>query len=274
MSIKTVDCPFLGQKVCFGRKRPVEKFKLRFATYNNTNALPTPPRSIDYTIKALPSLNQVYLNDQLGDCVIAGGSHMRGITSGNATGTPVLFTSAQIIEMYSAIGGYVPGNPSTDNGCDENTAGSYWMNTGFPDGVKWLGFVGIDATNKTEVMQAIDLFEVLMLGIELPDAWINPMPSAPGFIWGMAGEPNFDAGHCVISGGYDDVGVIISTWGMLGKITWEALAKYASHQSGGQLFVAVSPDMIANGQNKAPNGIDWNTLKADFVALGGQQINT
>jgi len=271
MSIKTIDLPFLGQKVCFGRKRPVEKFKLRFTTYN-TGILPIPPRAVDYTNKALPSLNKVYLNDQLGDCVIAGGSHMRGITSGNATGTPVLFTPSEIIAMYSAIGGYVPGNPATDNGCDENTAGSYWMSTGFPDGVKWLGFVGIDAANKTEVMQAIDLFEAVMLGIELPDAWVNPMPSSPGFVWDLAGEPDPENGHCVISGGYDDVGVIINSWGMLGKITWEALAKYASHQSGGQLFLAVSADMIAKGQNKAPNGMDWDTLKADFAALGGQTI--
>ena len=271
MSMKTVHSPFLGRSVCFGRKRPTEKFKLKFSTYKN-GALPTPPASVDYTAKAMASLNQLYLNDQLGDCVIAGGGHMRGVTSGNATGTPVLFTSAQIIAMYSAIGGYVPGNPATDNGCDENTAGSYWMNAGFPDGVKWLGFVGIDATNKTEVMQALDLFEGLMLGIELPDAWVNPMPSAPGFTWDVAGSPDPQNGHCVIAAGYNATGITISTWGMLGTMTWAALAEYASAQSNGQLFVAVSADMVAKGQTVAPNGVSWSALQADFIALGGQTI--
>src|SRR5208283_4507003 len=92
MSLKTVHSPFLNHKVCFGRKPPVEKFKLKFASYK-TASLPTPPASVSYTAKAMVSLNQMYLNDQLGDCVIAGGGHMRGVTSGNATGTPFLFFS-------------------------------------------------------------------------------------------------------------------------------------------------------------------------------------
>ena len=62
-------------------------------------------------------------------------------------------------------------------------------------------------------------------------------------------------------------------YGSPGIMTWEALAKYASEQSGGQLFVAISADMIAKGQTKAPNGFDWTTLLADFADLGGPVIS-
>jgi hypothetical protein len=58
----------------------------------------------------------MYLNDALGDCVEAGQGHVVGVLTGNAAGTPFIFTDAQMQAIYSAEAGYVPGDPSTDNG--------------------------------------------------------------------------------------------------------------------------------------------------------------
>lgn len=195
MTLKSVFVPHLNQNIVFGRKRPVPGgYCLKLRNYLRAS-LPTPPTSADYTGKAQSSLANIYGNDTLGDCVVAGGYHIVGVETGNA-GNQFTATSAQIIKDYSAIGGYVPGNPNTDQGCDEKTALGYWTSHGFADGTKLLGWLAVDPTNKTEMMQALYLFENLYFGIELPDAWINPFPSANGFTWNVAGTADPQNGHC------------------------------------------------------------------------------
>lgn len=251
-----------------GRKRPAPGGKkLRLTHYTRIGQLAPPPSSCDYSSAASPVLADVYQNNALGDCVIAGGYHVVGVETGNA-GDLFHATPAQIIADYSAIGGYKPGDPSTDQGCDEQTALNYWTQTGFANGTKLAGWMAVDATNEVEAMLALYLFENLYFGIELPDAWISPFPNAPGFTWGV-GTPNPNNGHCVMGVGYDSSGVTIDTWGLLGKLTWPAIAALCVPSAGGELYVMVSPDQVAKGQAKAPNGIAWADLLADFQQLGG-----
>jgi hypothetical protein len=251
-----------------GRTRPIAigpHFKLR--NYARLGVLPAPPTVCDYSTPAASCLANVFDNDSLGCCVISGAYHIVGVETGNA-GTLFTATDAQIIADYSAIGGYVPGDPSTDGGCDEVTAQNFWMANGFADGTKLLGWLAVDATNTLEVQQACYLFENLYFGIELPDAWITPFPSANGFVWD-AGPPNPNNGHCIMGLGYSDAGVLIDSWGMIGTITWAALAALCVPAAGGSLSVWITPDQLAKGQTKAPNGFAWDDLIADFGAMGG-----
>lgn len=258
--------PSLGRHVKLGRRRPVAKSpRLRLSRYLR---LPTPPPSCNYSPKGAGALAQMYGNDALGDCVIAGGYHVVGVETGNA-GAMYVAPEAAIVRDYSAIGGYVPGDPSTDNGCDEQTALDYWTQHGFANGTKLCGAVSIDPTNKFEVMAAMYLFENLFFGLELPDAWISPFPSAPGFVWAEAGASDPQNGHCVIGTGYTPQGVTIDTWGMLGTLTWGAIASYCPSSVGGNLYVMLTPDQLAKGQVKAPSGLDWRSLVVDFDAIGG-----
>jgi hypothetical protein len=267
-ALKSVFVPSLNRTVKFGRRRPVA-IGPRFRLSNYFRAsLPAPPASCDYSAAAAKVLQLLYGNDQLGDCVIAGGYHIVGVETGNA-GKAFIATEKQIESDYGSIGGYVPGDPSTDNGCDEATAMNWWQGHGFADGTKPLGWLAIDPDNVTEVMQAIWLFEDCMFGFELPDGWVNPFPSASGFTWDVAGDPDPENGHCVVGCGCDSSGVKISTWGMLGKITWAAVKKYCAASANGQLLVMITPDQLAKGQAKAPNGFAWADLIADFDAMGG-----
>jgi hypothetical protein len=75
--------------------------------------------------KANAALAQVYANDSLGDCVIADIAHVVGVFTGGAGPEPFIYTRDQIITIYSAIGGYNPADPSTDQRCDEQTALNY-----------------------------------------------------------------------------------------------------------------------------------------------------
>ena len=280
MPVKTVYLAPKGRHVKLGRRRPIARGpRLSLRNYL-TDALPPPPATIDYSGPATSVLSNVYLNDDLGDCVIAGGYHVVGTLTGNA-GDLFGASNDQIIADYSAIGGYDPtatpvvgpdGQPHnpTDNGCDEQTALNYWTQTGFRDGSKLLGWLAVDAANVTEVKTAIWLFENIYYGMELPDAWVNQdMPSASGFVWDVAGKPDPNNGHCVCGVGYAAKGVTIDTWGLLGTLTYAATAKYAVNAANGELYVMFSPDQLAKAHATAPNGIAWSDLVADFDAMGG-----
>ena len=266
--MKSVFAPSLARTVKFGRRVPVARGQaFSFARY--ADKLPAPPATCDYaTAATLAALRSIYGNDTLGDCVIAGGYHDVGVWTGNA-GNLFVATQAQIIKDYSAIGGYVPGDEDTDNGCDEETALNYWVQHGFQNGTKLAGWLRVDATNQTEVMQALWLFENLYFGMCLPDKWIDPMPSKDGFIWDVAGKADPNNGHCVVGVGYNQTGVKIDTWGLFGFVTWSAVSTYASQHDNGELYLLLSPDQIAKASGKSPNGFDWATLVADFNAMGG-----
>ncbi len=68
---------------------------------------------------------------------------------------------------------------------------------------------------------------------------------------------------------YDGEGIGISTWAMLGKYTYAAIAEYSVEQNGGGVFMLLTPDQIAKAMAKAPNGVAWAALVADFNSLGG-----
>jgi hypothetical protein len=208
-------------------------------------------------------------NDDYGDCVFACVGHVTGVETANA-GTPFHATLQQVLAMYSAVTGFDPNDPSTDNGANIQDALNYWQAHGFANGTKILGYLSVDATNWAEVQSALYLFENLILGMELPDAYVNPFPSGDGALWDVAGDPVPENGHCVGGCAYNANGeLIVDTWGMLVRLTRTALAKYATPSNGGELWVVLTPDQLAKGQAKAPNGVAWSSLVADFDSIGG-----
>ena len=246
--------------------------------------------TLTYAPLSSAALAQMYANDSIGDCVVAWGYHLVGIATGNADGgQPFIATQGQVVGDYSAISGYIVGQPNTDVGCDPITAFTYWMTTGFADGTKLAGYVAIDATDAEEVMTAVTAFENVTFAVCLPAAWVAGMSSlAPGFVWDVAGPAVAANGHCFggmgygapASGsapaiqvvGYTSAGILICTWGMLGIITWAAVAMYAVPSAGGGLWSLLTPDQIAKGQVTAPNAISWPGLLADLASIPGAQI--
>jgi hypothetical protein len=268
--MKEVYIPHLGHTVKLGRRRPARPPLHRMAKYIDLSMLPPAPDATDYSAKAMAAIAQMYLNNKLGCCTVSGAYHILGVTSGNATGTPFLATDAEIEGDYSAITKYVPGDPSTDQGADENDVIAYYRTTGFANGVKILGSVGGDATNLELTKQSICLFENQYLGMELPAPWIGAdMPTGNGSVWDVAGDPDPDNGHCVVIVGYNAQGVLIVTWGMLVLLTWAAYTKYCVPSAGGDSYIWLLPDQVAQGQNTTPNGVAWNTLIEDFAKFGG-----
>lgn len=264
MAMNTVFVPSAGKLFKLGRKAPLPgKKKLRLSQFLNRASLPPPPPAVHYSPLARQSLSAVYLNDQLGDCVIAMIAHIVGVLTGNANGgKPRMFTDQEIVAMYSAIGGYVPGRPNTDQGCDERTALKYWQKYGAPNGgTKILGWLSVDPKNPVEMRQAVWLFENLLYGIPMPDSWLNN--PHPGFVWD-ADTPDQDNGHAVSGHGYMTNGIEVCSWGMSGVITDRAHAAVVD-----ELYVVLSPDMIDKARQKAPNGMNWEGAVRAFNDFGG-----
>ena len=268
MTLKQIALPDNTRR-CFGRRRPLSAApRLKLKNYL-LRSMPSPPSAYGYMRQARAEVQQMYLNDQLGDCVEAAIAHAIGVF-GAQNGARWIFSDAEITAMYSAMGGYVPGNPSTDQGTDIGTALSVWQKTGVagPGGNHVIsGSLSVDAADPVEYRTAIWLFENLILGLELPDAWISPFPSASGFVWDVAGAPDPSNGHCILATNYNPANVYIATWGINGVMTDAALQEYCSASNGGELYTVLSRDIINRARERAPNGFAWSQLLADFNAL-------
>jgi len=268
--LKRVFNHHIGRFVTFGRRTPtIVQPHYRLSRYMTTE--PTPPASVSYAPAAGPALSDVYCNNTLGCCVIASGYHIEGVATGNA-GNLFVASDAQIVTDYAHIGGYVPGNPATDNGCEIQTALAYWQAKGFANGTKLLGYISANATNKLELMLGMYLFENCDFGVALPDAYINPFPSGNGFVWDVAGATDPQNGHSFCGIGYGPSGARIDTWGLQGTFTWNAIAQYAILNSGGEVWFLLTPDIINKAMAKAPCGFNLNQLISDFDGLGGSVV--
>ncbi len=244
----------------------LDRRTLQLANYL-TPAAPRPPVKAGYINKV--SKWPMHLNDTLGDCVIAAMAHM--VEQWTAySGNPVIITDGVVEQTYERVGGYNPGDPTTDQGCDMLTALRFWRKKGL-DGHKIAAFVKVNPMNQLEMEQAVYLFGNLFAGLALPltaqltdsdpQVWQCPPegPTGDGTVgsWG---------GHCVPIVGYSNdpkghPGTKIITWGAPVSMTWTFLRQYCD-----ELWAVLSPDWFTSA-GEAPNGFNLAQLKADLVAI-------
>jgi len=209
-------------------------------------------------------------NDRIGDCVIAMMLHSIEDFHLDA-GTPVpAFTDQDAISVYSAITGYNPSNPNSDQGTDESTAMQYWEAPGLgtSDGATHTiaATVAVDPRNLNECRIAIDEFVDLQVGIALPvtaqgqKEWTvvgngKTGKSAPGS-WGGHGIPYRE---------YDAETFKCVTWGAELLLTVPFHSDYAQ-----EAHVVVTEEMLTK-QGIGPSGVNWDELIADIKALPRRQ---
>jgi hypothetical protein len=246
-------------------------------------AYPTSPASVDYSAKALSVIENIEGNDSLGDCVIAEDAHYIAVVTGNAN-TLYSYTRDQTVADYSAITGYDPSDPNTDQGTDPIAALNYRVQRGYADGSKDAGWALVDCSNKAEVAYAINTFGNLKLWFGIPGSIANNLPSASGFVWDVsAGAADTQNGHCIGSCAYGvssilavavtAQGVVVMTWGMLGLVTWAALAAWFVTSAGGGAAVRVTTDWVAKATGNTPSGLNLSALTTAFdLYFGGTLV--
>lgn len=248
----------LPTSVRLGRRRPmrlphVVNFNKHFNPALATNP---PPESVDYYTKAASCIARMYLNDSLGDCVIAGKGHAFGIWSANDkdSGGIIFGTDQEIYQQYQSWCG--PG----DNGCIITDVLDKIKQSGMVLGGKTYkidGYVAADWTNKLEVQVIQFLFGATTIGINLPQDWTN------NDVWDVT-DSQIVGGHDVTPCGYNDKGVFIASWGRIYLITWAA---FNSTRWLEEYYAPVSSTWY-NADLMAPSGVSSVTLLDDLKLIG------
>jgi hypothetical protein len=239
------------------KERRIDSRTLKLAKYLKVSAAPPEVAWIAKKLKPWGML----LNDVLGDCVPAAMGHLVHQWSWFANPPGFIPTKPEALAAYEAIGNYVPGNPSTDQGCDMLTALQYWKKTGFA-GHSIDAYVSVDWTNATEVNKAIQLFGSLFLGIQLPisaqgqSVWEVPPEGTRG-----NGAPGSWGGHCVPILAVNPEQLTCVTWGGVLNMSQGFFAAYAD-----ECYACLSPDWISKS-GLSPSEFDLAQLQADLAAL-------
>lgn len=221
--------------------------------------LPPPPKALWWTGTVTDF--GMMLNDQLGDCTIAGAAHQIQVWTLNVD--KIVTVSDSVVEnAYVAWDGYVIGDQSTDNGGVEIDVLNKWKKFGLA-GHALAGYADPNPQNMLHVKQAMCTFGGVYIGLSLPltaqtqKTWdvvknCTNGDDAPGS-WG---------GHCVVVPNYDDDGDILTciTWGGLQQMTKAFWLKYVD-----ECHALLSPDWL-NGFGYDPNGIYMPDLQ---LAMAG-----
>lgn len=229
-------------------------------------ALPAPPVSRVWS-GAVTGPWGLMLNDQEGDCTIAGRGHQHLLRTALA-GNPQCPTDAQIQADYVAVTGlegaaFDPATQANDNGCALEDVLNYQKKRGD------IGaFASVNPLDLDHVRFTIDAFESAYCGVALPNTCQNQTEwdvvdpklqgdSAPGS-WG---------GHCIPLVDYDADTFTCVTWGGLTKLTvawWLAYANPSAAE--GECYAVISNELL-NGKKAVPSGFDLATLQADLALL-------
>lgn len=239
-----------------GRKSPdYSQPRLWAEDYYHYGQLPDFQQKIDYwsAVRNWP----MYLNDQIGDCTLAGACHSIGAWTQYAQGNEAVFSDSIPLQAYESVGGYVPGNSQTDGGCTLQSVLQYWQTTGF-DGHKIQAFAQLREVNEATLNTALYLFGSVYLGLNLPESAEQQFGQQP---WTYVKGSQIVGGHCVVLQGFQnniwgDYTVI--TWGAVQRVTLPFMRTYCE-----EAWVALSPDWItANGDTIT--GLDIQELTADM----------
>jgi hypothetical protein len=224
-----------------------------------TPALPSPPPSRDWT-KEIKSFGMM-LNDQLGDCTIAGCGHAVQIWTANIA-TEVTVPDSVVESYYEKWDGYIPGEPDTDNGGIELDVLNDWRQQGF-DGHKIIGYADAEASNLSENRSGIDLFGGLYIGMNVPNFIMNDIPE----VWDVdpSGDNGIAGGHCVFVPKYD----FTSGNGSFTFVSWGQL--YTMTEAFWKAFVDESHAILSEDWLKAgkidPAGVAVDALETDLAAI-------
>ena len=230
---------------------------LKMAKY--AAALLLPPDSCDWT-KGESNWGMM-LNDTLGDCTIAGCAHAIQVCGLNVGYTFAGETLADgIIESaYSAWDGYVPGDPSTDNGGIELDVLNNWRKSNL-GGHQLLGFADPVVSNMTEIRQAINLFGGVYIGFSVPQS-VMDNANDPTVLWDVNGDNTIIGGHCVFVPRYDvDGSMTCISWGKLYRMSAAFWMRFVD-----EAHALLLATWIRN--NKTPSGFDLAGMQVDLAAI-------
>jgi hypothetical protein len=222
-----------------------------------------PPSTHGVSAGALRSV-PMFANDRYGDCTYASQGHRIVTQEKSARQREIQLTDEDILTAYSAITGFDPADPSTDNGAYELDVLNYMRRVGMGrerDGTPHTigAFVKVDHLDHAEVMRAHYVFGGLKVCAALPisaqdqEVWdVTTGADAEFGSWG---------GHSMYSSGYSPRGVGVWTWGEYKRMTWAWFDRYVD-----ECYALISEDYLRAG-GTTPQGFDRAALERQLAEL-------
>lgn len=233
--------------------------KLKLANYIDTSVLPKPPASFGH--ERLVTAWGMAMNDQLGCCVVSGAAH-ESLLWNKEAGKTVRFDDNSIIRNYSAIGGYVPGRPDTDQGCDMEVAAKYRRQTGIVDADgnrhKIGAYIALEPGNVTQLWYATYLFDGVGIGVEFPSQWMDAFNQHR--TWGRVSHPKNVGGHYIPGVSKRNRNALIVSWGVVVPLTASGYSQFND-----ETVAYLTEEKLVNG--KSLEGFDINQLRTDLAAV-------
>jgi hypothetical protein len=230
-----------------------------FAEDYYTGDVPVKIYHRDYSAFSAP----MYGNDEVGDCTIAGIMHVAGLQSKYGDGDELLYTTQQSMTFYEKCWGYVPGDPSTDQGGTlQGTLQYAQKNPDIMPGYNLDAFAQLRDISWPGLTTALEIFGTVYVAVNLPQSAEDQFNA--GAPWTYVGDAPV-GGHCITLTGFD--GGLNSgrfaTWGKPDQHVqmewWDAY--------GTEAWVAYSKVWLrSNGE--APNGLNEAALLADMNEPG------
>lgn len=237
--------------------------QLRMADYVKPRVLPKPPANFGHEDKIQKW--DMLANDQLGDCVIAGGGHETMLWTA-VGGKPCRFSDRSITSDYSAITGYSPDRPWSDRGTDMQEAAKYRQATGLRDRLGARHKIGAYVLiNKGDIAQhalATYLFGAIGVGVMCPTTMMDQFEAKQP--WTVVPGSKTEGGHYIPIVARRDGYFLCVTWGRLQKVSMDFITSYED-----EAIAYVSQELLT-GDIKV-DGFDYQQLLDDLHQVQRQQ---
>jgi hypothetical protein len=199
--------------------------------------------------------DSVDLNNKLGDCVVATMAKQVRSWTQNATGTAVIITDSDILDVYKRGAGYVEGDPNTDNGWDLISQLNWWRKYGIA-GHKIEAYASVNPRHPFMMSIATYLFGGLDIALALPvSAQNQEVWDAQG---GADGEPASWGNHCVTLQAKIGERPTVRTWGYAQPCTWAFIFKHCT-----EAHAAISKEALT-ALGTTPAGLSLDRMMADL----------
>lgn len=199
-------------------------------------------------------------NDTVGDCVIAYMLHQIMVWNEVSHNAAMIgFTTEQAIQTYSAITGYNPADPSTDQGTDPDTALNYWQQQKL-FGHAISGYANLDITNIDQLKLAIYTFGGIGFSFNVPQYIMN-VPGGQSWSYKTGNDITNVGGHQVGIIGYGRQGFRENCWDTTNTFNPEFIGAF-----GVAAQAVVSEDWI-KASGVSPSGLDLAGLLADLQTV-------
>jgi hypothetical protein len=221
--------------------------------------LPKPPTIIDNTLIVKQPWG-MYGNDKYGCCVFSSSAHRR-VTQAAMVGDQLVISDDEVLKAYSAVTGFDPSDPSTDNGTVMVNAAN-WERHNPLGGDRVFAFarVKIDPQDRDLLDLATFYLGGVWFGINLPASARGQV----GQVWDVAdgpdGQPGSWGGHAVWSPKSGPESRDVITWASVQRCSHAFIATYADE--------AWSLLPTAWAQNDPFQAIDWPTLNQAMSVFG------